>query len=130
MGDQAGVQRSHPVADHLVVAGGVTLVLEHQVVAIRLEQLHVGLAHRRQHVRVGLGDRRVELGRAPRERLGDQLKPALHRRQEQLALVLEQAEHVRLSDADAARDAVYRRAVQAAVCELVYGGLDQRGPAL
>ena len=73
-------------------------------------------------------------GRTPRRRLVnvsvDQLEAALDRRQEQLALVAEQAEHVRLCDADAPRDPVDGRAVQPAVGELVDRRLDQRVPAL
>ena len=67
---------------------------------------------------------------ALRERLRDALEAALDRSEEQLTLAAEQAEHVRLRDADAPRDPVDRRAVQAAVRELVHGRLDQRVPAL
>ncbi len=32
--DQPGVQATYPIANHLVVAGGICLVLEHQVAAM------------------------------------------------------------------------------------------------
>ncbi len=58
------------------------------------------------------------------------LEAALDRGDEQLALGAKQAEHVRLRDADAPRDLVDGRAMEAAVGELVDRRLDERVPAL
>ena len=121
--DERGVAVAHAGAHHLVVAGRVGLVLEHQVVAVGGEQLHVRVPHRLQGVlAVGGPAPLAVLGGGALERAGDPFEGALQRREEQLALVAEQREHVRLGHPDAARDALHRGAVQAAVGELVHGG--------
>ena len=105
-------------------------MLEHQVVAVGGEQLDVGVAHRGEHVGVRRCGGRVELVGGACEGLRDALEAALDRGEEQLALAAEQAEHVRLRDADLPGDPVDGGAVQAAVRELVDRRLDQRVPAL
>src|SRR5204863_8642747 len=77
-----------------------------------------------------LGPAFVELLGGPPERLGDVLERALDRGQEQLALALKEAEHVRLRHADPPRDALDGCAVQAAARELVHGRADELLAAL
>ncbi len=122
---------AHAGAHELVVAGGIGLVLEHQVVAVAGEQLHVGAAHRLQGV-LAVGGRAplAVVGGGALEGVGDPFEAALQRGEEQLALVAEEREHVRLGHPHAAGDALHGGAVQAAVGELVHGGRDQRLAAL
>src|SRR6185437_961911 len=124
--DELCVATSDAGANDLVVAGGVGLVLQHQVVAVAEQHLLVGAAHRLERV-LAVG-RRAPLGvpgGGTAEGVGDTLEAALERREEEVALAREEAEDVRLSDADATRDPLHGRAVQPAVGELVHGGRDQ-----
>src|SRR5262249_23035510 len=59
------------------------------------------------------------------EGIGPLLEAPLERSQDQLALVREQADHVRLGDAHAARDPLHRGAVKPAAGELVHGRADE-----
>jgi hypothetical protein len=123
------------VTDDLVVASGVGLQLEHEQVAIRLQALHVHLRHRHHHPRLAFPLRCQDGGRVVLlsglcEQLDRQVEAALDRGDEQLTLGAEQAEHVRLRDADAPRDPVDWSAVKSGVGELVDRRLDQRVPAL
>ena len=65
--------RSDP--DQRVVAGRVGLQLQHQVVALGLEQLDVCVAHRLQDVDVGQRDGRVELAAVRLKRAVTRSKP-------------------------------------------------------
>ena len=122
---------THAGADDLVVTRRITVVLEHEVVAIAAQQLLVGDPHRLERVLARL--RRAPLlerfgGR--REGVCDPLKASVQRGQEQLALAGEEAEHIRLSDSHAARDALHRSPVQPPVRELVHRCGDQLLAAL
>jgi hypothetical protein len=124
--DQLGVAPAHARAHDLVVAGSVGLVLKHQVVAVRGEQLLVGHPHRLHHVfALRRGAPLAVVGGGGAKGVGNPLKAPLQRRVEELARGREQAEHIRLRDAHAPRDALDRGAVQAAARELVHGGRDQ-----
>ncbi len=129
--DQLGVALAHASAHDGVIAGGVGLVLEHQVVAVVEEQLLVRAAHRGQHV-LALHRRAtvVVVSRCLPERVGHSLEAAFDRGKEELALVGEEAEHVRLGDAYAAGDAIDRGSVQTTAGELVDGRGDQLLPPL
>ena len=70
----------------------------------------------------------LALGR-PLERLERLAEAAGDGRLEELLLRAEEAEHVRLRDAGASRDLLGRRAVQAALGELVEGGVEDVRPA-
>ena len=72
----------------------------------------------------------MKIGGRLRESLGETVETVVDGSEEQVALAGEQAEHVRLGDADASRDAVHGRAMQPAGGELVDGGGDQRLTAL
>src|ERR1700722_10620035 len=124
--DELGVGAAHAGAHDVVVAGGVGLVLEHQEVAVADQHLLVSAAHRVERVLAVLsGAPFGVVGGGAAERLGDALKAALQRGEEQVELAREEAEDVRLRDADATRDALYGRSMQAAVRELVHSGGDQ-----
>jgi len=124
--DELRVAVAHARAHERVVAGGVGLVLEHQLVAVAEQQLLVGPAHGLQRVLAvsGRAPGAVVVG-GPRKGVGDALEAAIDGGEEQLALVGEEAEHVRLGHAHPPRDALDGRAVQATVGELVDGGGDQ-----
>ena len=129
--DQLGVASSHARAHNLVVTGGIGLVLEHQVVAVGGEQLLVGEPHRLHRVLTLRWSASLAIvGRRAAEAVGDALKAPLQRREEQLALVREQAEHIRLRHTHTPRDPLHRRAVQTTARELVHGGGDQLLAAL
>ena len=85
--DELGVAVAHARAHELVVAGGVGLVLEHQVVAVAQQQLLVGAPHRLEHV---LAVRRraplAEVRGGALEGVGDPFEAPLEGGEEQLAL--------------------------------------------
>ncbi len=99
--DELGVAVAHAGAHHLVVAGGVGLVLEHQVVAVGGEQLQVRVAPSPPGCpRSRPAPRPSRNSAAARSNArGDPFEGALQRREEQLTLVAEQREHVRLGHA-------------------------------
>ncbi len=131
VGDQLGVAPAHPRAHDLVVAGGIGLVLEHQVGAVGGEQVLVGAAHRHQDILAVLGSAPgAILGGGVGERVGEAVEAVLDGGQEQVALAGEQAEHVRLGDTHASCDPIHRGAVKSADGELVDRGLDQSLAAL
>ena len=101
-------------------------MLKHQVVAVGGEHVLVSHAHRLQRV-LALGRRSplAVVGHRLRECVCDALKAAFQRREEELALAREQAEHVRLRHAHAPGDPIDRRAVQPPFGELVHGRGDQ-----
>jgi hypothetical protein len=126
-GHELSVAATHTRAHAPVVAGGIGLVLEHEVVAIGGEQVPVGATHGHQNVLAVLGGTAgLELGGGERERVGEAIEAVVDGGEEQLALAREQAEDVGLGDAYAARYAVDGGAMQAAARKLVDGGRDQR----
>jgi hypothetical protein len=128
--DEPCVEAPHVVSDRRVVAGGVSLVLEHQIVAVGVQQLEVGGTHGAQDVAPGeRGLRGISGGRSG-ERVRDEVECAGNGRLKQLLLRAKEAEDVGLGNADLASDPIDRRPMQASVGELVHRGLDQRVPAL
>ncbi len=123
---------AHARTHALVVAGGrIGVVLEHQIVAIVVQQRLIAAAHRLQRIlAVGRAATRGVVRGGVAEHLRDHLEAAIERGQEQLQLGAEEREHIGLGDADALRDALHRGAVQPAVRELVHGGRDQLLAAL
>ncbi len=105
-------------------------MLEHQIVAVRVQELHVRVTHREQDIRILDRDAGVVLRRDVGERLLHQVKAALDRGQEELLLGTEEAEHVGLRHANSPCYPVDGGAVEPAEGELVHGCLDERVPAL
>ncbi|MCW3057313.1 MAG: hypothetical protein JWO21_1282 [Solirubrobacterales bacterium] len=103
-------------AHRLLVARGVGLVLEHEDVAVLLQQLHVGSTHGLECV--GAIGRRAATGIAfggCLEGARDDLEASVHCCVEKVELRREQAEHIRLGDAHFPCHVAHWRSVQPAV---------------
>ncbi|HEX7298759.1 MAG TPA: hypothetical protein VF257_07110 [Solirubrobacteraceae bacterium] len=112
------VAAAHELTHFVVAGGGVGLELDEQQRAIG-EHGAVGLLHRVEGAFLAGGCR----GGA--EGLLDAIEAALDGGQEETLLGPEEAEGVRLGDADRVGDRADRRAVQAGLRELLDGGVDE-----